>query len=57
MGFADEFYAFGLGYAFQHRLADPLFVQLTFDYCEVPAPVLQSLGLIAICWMVVALQV
>jgi hypothetical protein len=52
--FAEEFYAFGFGYAFQHRLADPLFIQLTFDYCEVPAPVLQSLGLIAIFWMVVA---
>jgi hypothetical protein len=41
--FAEEVYAFGFSYACQHRLADPLFVQLTFDYCEVPAPVLQSL--------------
>jgi hypothetical protein len=57
MDFSEEFYAFGFGYAFQHRLVDPLFVQLTVDYCEVPALVLQSLGLIVICWMVVALQV
>jgi hypothetical protein len=53
--FAEDFYAFGFGYAFQHRLADSLFVQLTLDYCEVPALVLQSFGLIAIDWMVVAL--
>ena len=57
MDFAEDFYAFGFGYAFQHRLADSLFVQLTLDYCEVPALVLQSFGLIAIGWMVVALQV
>ena len=48
MDFVEDFYAFGFGYAFQHRLADSLFVQLTLDYCKVPTPVLQSFGLIAI---------
>jgi hypothetical protein len=55
--FAEDFYAFGFSYAFEHRLVDSLFVQLTLDYCEVPAPVLQSFGLIAVGSMVVALQV
>jgi hypothetical protein len=54
--FAEDFYAFGFGYAFQHRLADSLLVQLALDQCEVLAPVLQSFGLIAVGWMVMALQ-
>jgi hypothetical protein len=40
MDFTEDFYAFGFGYAFQHRLVDSLFVQLTLDYREVLAPVL-----------------
>jgi hypothetical protein len=28
---AEDFYAFDLGYAFQHGLTDPLLVQLTLD--------------------------
>jgi hypothetical protein len=57
MDFAEDFYALSFGYAFQHRLADSLLVQLALDQWEVPAPVLQSFGLIAVGWMVVALQV
>ena len=57
MDFVEDFYAFGLSYAFQHGLADSLLVQLALDQCEVLAPVLQSFGLIAVGWMVVALQV
>jgi hypothetical protein len=55
--FTEDFYAFGFGYAFEHRLADFLFVQLTLNYCKVSAPRLQSFGLIAVGWMIVALQV
>jgi hypothetical protein len=44
--FAEDLYAFGLSYAFHHRLVDSLLVQLALDQCEVPAPVLQSFGLI-----------
>jgi hypothetical protein len=40
MDFMEDFYAISFGYAFQHGLADSLFVQLTLDYCEVPASVL-----------------
>jgi hypothetical protein len=54
--FAEDFYAFGFGYAFQHRLADSLLVQLALGQCEVLAPVLQSFGLITVGWMVMALQ-
>jgi hypothetical protein len=35
MDFMEDFYAFGFGYAFQHRLVDSLLVQLAFDQCKV----------------------
>jgi hypothetical protein len=35
----------------------PFFVKLAFDYCEVSAPVLQPFGLVAIEWVVMALEV
>ena len=57
MDFAKYLKAFGFGYAFQHRLADAIFVKLTLDYCEISAPVFQSFGLVAIGWMVMALEV
>jgi hypothetical protein len=38
--FTEDLYAFGFSYALQHGLADPLFVQLTLDQCEVSASVL-----------------
>jgi hypothetical protein len=55
--FAKDLFAFDFGYAFQHRLADALFVKLTLDYCEIPAPVFQLFSLSAIGWMVMALEV
>jgi hypothetical protein len=42
--FAKDLLAFGFSYAFQHRLADALFVKLALDYCEVPAPVFSLLA-------------
>ena len=57
MDFAEDFYAFGFGYAFEHRLVVSLFVHLTLDYCEVSDPMLKPIGLVAVGWMVMALKV
>jgi hypothetical protein len=57
MDFTKYLKAFGFGYAFQHRLADALFVKLTLDYCKISAPVFQSFGFISTGWMVMALEV
>jgi hypothetical protein len=38
-------------------LADSFFVKLAFDYCEFSALVLQPFGLVAIGWVVMALEV
>ena len=57
MDFTEDFYAFGCGYAFQHRLVDSLFVKLALDDCKVSAPVSKPFGLVAIRWMVMALEV
>ena len=35
----------------------PFFVKLTLDYCEVSAPMLKPIGLVAVGWMVMALKV
>jgi hypothetical protein len=55
--FAQNLDAFGLGDALKHRLTDPLLVKLTHDQCEVPASVFEALGLIAVDWVIVPLQV
>jgi hypothetical protein len=52
MDFAQDLNALGLGDALKHRLADPLFVQLALDQCEVPALVVEALGLVAVDWVI-----
>jgi hypothetical protein len=54
--FAQDLDAFGLGDTFKHGLADPLLVKLALNECEVPASVLEALGLVDIAWMVISLQ-
>ena len=54
--FAQDLDAFGLGDAFKHGLADPLLVKLALNECEVPASVLEALGLVDVTWVVVSLQ-
>jgi hypothetical protein len=55
--FAQDLDAFGLGDALKHRLTNPLLVKLALDQCEVPASVVEALGLIAVDWVIVPLQV
>jgi hypothetical protein len=55
--FAQDLNAFGLGDALKHQLTDPLFVKLALDQCEVPASVVEALGLVAVDWVIVPLQV
>jgi hypothetical protein len=54
--FAQDLDAFGLDVAFKHGLADPLLVKLALNECEVPALVLEALGLVDVSWMVISLQ-
>jgi hypothetical protein len=53
---AQDLDAFGLGDAFKHGLTDPLHVKLSLNECEVPASVIEALGLVDIAWLVVSLQ-
>jgi hypothetical protein len=54
--FAQDLDAFGFGDAFKHGLTDPLLVKLALNDCEVPASVLEALGLVDVAWMVISLQ-
>jgi hypothetical protein len=56
MDFAQDLDAFGLGDAFEHGLADPLFVKLTLKECKVSTLVREALGLVDVAWMVISLQ-
>jgi hypothetical protein len=55
--FAQDLDAFGLGDALKHRLTDPLLVKLALNQGEVSASVVEALGLIAVNWVIVPLQV
>jgi hypothetical protein len=39
-----------------HGLADPLFVKLALNECEVSTLVLEALGLVDVAWMVISLH-
>jgi hypothetical protein len=54
--FAQDLDAFGFGDAFKHRLTGSLLVKLALNDCEVPALVLEALGLVDVAWMVISLQ-
>jgi hypothetical protein len=54
--FVKDLDSFGFGDAFKHGLTDPLLVKLSLNDCEVPALVLEALGLIDVSWMVISLQ-
>jgi hypothetical protein len=54
--FTQDLDAFGFGDAFEHGLTDPLLVKLALNECEVPALVLEALGLVDVAWMVISLQ-
>jgi hypothetical protein len=56
VNFVQDLDAFGLGDALKHGLADPLLVKLALNECEVPASVLEALGLVDVAWMVISLQ-
>ena len=54
--FAQDLDAFCFGDTFKHGLTDPLLVKLALNDCEVPASVLEALGLIDVAWMIISLQ-
>jgi hypothetical protein len=54
--FAQDLDAFSFGDTFKHGLTDPLLVKLALNDCEVPASVLEALGLVDVAWMVISLQ-
>jgi hypothetical protein len=54
--FAQDLDAFGFGDTFKHGLTDPLLVKLALNYCEVPASVLEALGIVDVAWMVISLE-
>jgi hypothetical protein len=53
--FAQDMDVFGFGDTFKHGFTDPLLVKLALNDCEVPALVLEALGLVDVAWMVISL--